>query len=378
MAGTLANVIAGIDARAANALALGDGRIMAAAAAQEFAAAPDSSKTSMAAKLAEEALRRDPTAVDALKVLALQAQMRSEEALTDRLFGYSVALSRREFAPQMWRIEKDVARGDIDGALRNYDLALRTSEKARETLFPVLASSIVEPKIRERLITLLEVAPAWNRAFIQFASDKGSQPYAVSQLFRESEGKGFPIETVDEARLVSRLVTRGLMDEAWNYYRTFRSGVDRSRSRDPDFNLGIEAPTPFDWNVGNMPGLSAAILRQGDRGFLDFALPASTRATVVRQTQLLPPGSYSLKGRSQGVDQAERSLPYWVITCLDGFELGRVDLPASNQAFDTFSLRFSVPSDCPVQNLSLVARVSDKIEGVTGRIENVQIAPVGR
>ncbi|MBT2133563.1 hypothetical protein KK137_04365 [Croceibacterium sp. LX-88] len=377
VAGTLANVIVEVDANAADALAIVDGRIMAASAAQKFAASPNSSSTSAQAKLARKALLRDPTAVDALSVLAFQAQMRSDEKLTDRLFSYSVALSRREFGPQMWRIEKDVSLGDVDGALRNYDLALRTSDKARQMLFPVLASSTVEPEIRERLIRMLERKPAWDQAFIHFSANSGSDPTAVAQLFRESEGKGLPVEMADQARLVTRLVTRGLMDEAWDYYQTFRSAVARNHSRDPEFNSGVENPTPFDWNIGTMPGLSAAILRQGSDGFLDFALPPSTRATVVKQTQLLPPGDYRLEGRIEGVDQPERSRPYWVLSCLDGTELVRVDLPGSSQVGATFSGRFSVPADCAVQSLSLVARASDEIEGVTGRVENVQIVPVG-
>lgn len=372
---SLANVLVRADAQAANRLAFADGRILAAAAAQKFTAAPNSARSSEQAILANEALRLDPTAVDALNVLGVQAQMRSENALADRLFGYSFALSRRELGPQIWSIEKAVTRGDIDQALHNYDLAMRTSEEARQILFPVLATAVSEPRIRRRLIDLLASEPVWGQPFLQFASTSGSDPTVVAQLLREGTEKGLSIGEADQARILNRLVARNQMDEAWAYYETVRRNVIRNRSRDPDFSLGTDTPTPFDWTVGSTPGLSAAILRGGDSGFLDFAVPAGARATAVRQVQMLPPGNYQLVGRSRGIDQPERSPPFWAISCRGGAELVRVDVPNSDEGVSEFSGQFSVPSDCLVQTLSFVLRASDKVSGVTGQIEYLQVAP---
>lgn len=376
LAGTLANVVVQADARAAHALAPDDGRIMAAAAAQGFAITPQAGQDSDQARLARKALQYDATAIEALNVLGLQGQLRSEEDIADRLFGYSVALSRRELQPQLWAIEEAVAQGDIDLALRNYDLALSTSSRARQILFPILASAVTEPAIRSRVVDMLAQNPGWGKEFISAAARSGSDPAAVAELFREGAGRGLPIEDAERTLVVTRLVAADLMDEAWAYYETFRPGVERSRSRGPNFG-GVEAAAPFDWNVGTATGLSAAILQDGDGGLLDFAIPASTRARVVSQTQMLPPGNYRLEGRSRGIDQPERSRPYWTVSCNGGAELARVEVN-SGQAATVFSGQFSVPADCPTQSLALVSRASDRVSGVTGQIEHVQIVPLQR
>ena len=97
----------------------------------------------------------------------------------------------------------------------------------------------------------------------------------------------------------------------------------------------------------------------------------------MQQTQLLPPGSYRISGRSRGIDQAERSRPYWVLLCQDGRELGRVEVPNSDVANGEFAGRISVPGDCAVQTLSLIARASDDIAGVSGQIERAMLVPAG-
>lgn len=376
ISGSLSNVIVKADVRVANRLALADGRIMAALAAEEFSASPSIDRDSAPAILAKRALMLDPTAVKALRVLGTQAQLRSEEALAERLFTLSTALSRRGLQPQLWMIERAVARGDIDRALYNYDLAIRTSTKGRNLLFPVLASAIIEPRVRAALIDILAADPPWVESFVQYVPNGNVESRALVKFFQEGTQKGLPIEDAERSRVVYSLARRDLMEEAWEYYTSIRPGVVRDRSRDPGFIFGGEVSTPFDWNLGNAQSLFAAILQEGESGFLEFAAPPSTRTTVVRQTQLLPAGDYRLDGRGSGIDQPKDSRPYWVLSCKDGPEIGRVNVPNSNGGESTFSAIFTVPPACSVQVLSLVIRSSDKISGVSGRISHLQLVPV--
>jgi hypothetical protein len=153
---SLANVITPASPALAHLLSPTDGRITARLAENEFALRAISSSQSRAAKLADLALRQDPTAVDALSVLGLQAQLRRDLSRAQNLFGYSLALSRRDLRARIWAIEEAVQRGDINGALMNYDIALRTSRDAVDTLFPVLSSALKEPKIRASLIRVMK------------------------------------------------------------------------------------------------------------------------------------------------------------------------------------------------------------------------------
>ncbi len=124
-------------------------------------------------------------------------------------------------------------------------------------------------------------------------------------------------------------------------------------------------------------GISAVILQEGERGILDFSLPPGTGGNLVHQTQLLPPGTYRISGRSRGVNQSERSRPYWTLMCQDGRELGRVEVPNSDVANGAFEGRVSVPGDCATQTLSLIARATDDIAGVSGQIERAALVPAG-
>lgn len=373
---TLSNVMVRKQPELAHALSPNNGHVTAAAAQEAFSISPASATDSPPAILARMALRSDPTAVEALTVLGLQAQLRNEEELADRIFAYSNAMSRREFEPRLWAIEQAVSRGDINGALKNYDIAFRTSRQAREVLFPILAQAISEPKVRGPSVDILLGGSAWRDEFLNFAAQGNSEPRAIVQLFEAAQDAGLQIREENKAEVVRRLIARNEIEDAWSFYETLRVDVNRERSRDPTFQLETEAVTPFDWVTGDSTSLSAAILANSTGGLLEFSVPAATRATIVSQTQLLPPGDYELAGAAKGIDQPDRSRPYWTLTCVGNRELGRVELPNSDSSSGQFSGTFAVPPGCPLQTLSLVAPSSDRVTGVTGQIERVQLAPV--
>ncbi len=373
----LAEVVVKADPAIAHVLAPWNGHITADLAEQRFTLEPQSGPESEAARLARLALRQDPTAVEAFSVLGLQAQLRNDTGEARQLFTYSQTLSQRELRPRIWAIEEAVSRGDIAGALEQYDIALRTSRSARDILYPVLASAISEPKVRSALIEMMARGSVWDDSFVNFVATRAPDPHAAVRFFREGERANLPIDEADRTRVVNALVARELFDDAWRYYTSFRPGADRSRSRDASFSLPAEASAVFDWRAINSSGLSASIQQDEGGGMLDFAASPSTGGTALRQVQLLPPGTYRLEGHSIGIEQPERSLPYWTLTCPGGRELGRVTVSNSAQANGNFSGRFTVPSDCPTQTLSLVVRSSSEIAGVSGQVDRAELVPVG-
>lgn len=371
---TAANVIVRASPATALILAPYDGRVVAALAKEKFSIAPNSSANSEQARLAKRALMLDATAVDALNVLAMQADLRRELARVDRLYRYSFELSRRELQPQIWTIEKAAERGDIDGALAGYDLALRTSHRAQQTLFPVLASALNEPKVRAAVLRLLVTKPIWAPEFLDYASARGRNPQAVAELLHAGAGR-IPIEEKYRVNVVKGLVNQGFTEQAWSFFSTFRPNMARDRSRDPRFELEVDTPSPFDWTLGTAPGLSASIVHEASGSYLEFSLPPSTPAIVATQLQVLLPGRYRLTGRSEALE-SRGSLPYWTLTCRAGGELGRVNVPDSNQTGGRFSGEFTVTPNCPVQSLSLAVGASDSSAGVFGQIKEVQLSRV--
>jgi len=373
---SLANVIVKADPSRAHVLSPHDATITAALAEHLFMLETQAEPTSRPARLAERALRQDPTAVEALSVLGFQARLRGDTERADQLFAYSGRLSRRELRSQIWAIEEAVARGDIEGALRHYDIALKTSANGQNILFPVLVSALREPRIRASVLRIMATRPSWGRPFVAFVAESGIDPDAAVHFFREGSDIPLPVGNDSRATLIRALLAQNKLEDAWNYYASFRSNTKRTHSRDPNFSLAADAATPFDWTIADESGISAVILKGPRGGFVDFAVSPSNSGPIVTQIQLLPPGSYRLRGHSNGLEQPEQSQPYWSLICQDGRELGRVPVPNSSKADGVFTGRFTVPQGCPIQTLSLVARPTDSIGGMSGQIDSAQLLPV--
>ncbi|MFV0624663.1 hypothetical protein ACBY01_11725 [Sphingomonas sp. ac-8] len=356
------------------AMAPAKGQLAAELAEKQFKAMPTGDAGSSAARLSLEALRHDPTAVKAVAVLGLQAQLRGDVAAARREFAYSQLLSRRDFATQLWAVEDAVARGDIPGALRHYDIALRTTRAAADVMFPVLAGAISDPRIRANLVATMARKPVWSKAFIDYLVDHGSDVRATGALYADLRRVDVPISTEADAAVVKGFLADDAAS-AWRYYASIRREVDPRRLRDPGFTANLTTPTPFDWTATTDPNLAASFQRHGDGGVFDFATVAGAAGLLLHQIQMLPAGQYRLDGHSIGIDQPDAMRPYWTLTCRGGSEIGRVPVPNSSLANGQFSGTFTVPAGCPVQVLALLASPTDQISGVSGQFDRVRLAP---
>lgn len=373
---TLAYTVRRSNPERAYALAPNDGRLAAQLARQISGPDSTTAERERASRLSRKALSRDPTAVAAVLPLGIAAQLRGDTSGARRLLAYSESLSRRDLPTQLWAIEEAVARDDVMGALRHYDIALRTSRSATELMFPILASAISDPAIRSAVVRTFVGGPPWSALFIEYLSGKGPDPQATALLFRGLQRAGVSVSELSQSLLINTLASRGLHDDAWSYYASVRPGALRHMSRDPDFTAMVKEATLFDWWPINDDGISTSIQRGDNGGIVDFSVASTIGGTVLQQVQMLPPGIYHLDGHSIGLDPPDRARPYWVLSCRDGRELGRVQMASSLQENGAFSGRFSVPAGCPVQTLALVVRPSDSVSGVTGQIDRVRLVPM--
>lgn len=373
---SLAQVLRRDSPARAHALAPDDGRITAQLATKLASADADAALRAESDRLARQALRQDPTAVAAVATLGLNAQIAGDSKAARRYFAYSDKLSRRDLKTRLWMIEDAVARDDIPEALRNYDIALRTSRSAPDILYPVLASAISDMTIRAELVRTLAAQPSWSQGFIAFVGGNGPDAQAAAILFRALRNARVPISNTAQAAVINRLIADARYDAAWAYYASVWPAADRRRSRDPQFAANLESPSSFDWtSLGGNSGVATVIQSGPQGGLFDFAAPASVGGPLLQQMQLLPPGDYLLEGRSIDIDQLEGARPYWVLVCLDGREFGRLVLPNSVQNGGRFRGRFIVPSGCPAQYIRLVARPSNAIGGLSGHIAEAMLRP---
>lgn len=327
--------------------------------------------------LARRALKQDPTVVSGVVSLGLVRLQQGNAAAAGRLLAYAQQLSRRDLPTQLWAIEDAVARNDPAGALRHYDIALRTSKQAPEILFPILASAIANSNVRNALIAFLRSKPQWAAAFIGYVAGSDADPAAVSQLFLDLQRNGLSISSDATAVIINRLIAANAIDAAWTHYALVRGVTNRQTARDPQFRAHFSIPAVFDWNPVNDDAIITSI-DSGDAqdGGFHFAVSSGSGGMVLQQLQQLPIGRYRIEGQSVDIDQPDASLPYWSLTCESGREIGRVIVPKSSQAGGRFAGTFDVPLGCPVQRLALMARPTDAADGVAGTIRWVQLSPL--
>lgn len=371
----LANATRKADPAAASALAPWDGRLTAAHSRVMFTSLSRADSIS-AGRQATQALLQDATAVDALVVLAFQAQLRGEAARSDQYFGLVSAFSRRETGANIWAIEQAVNRGDIAGALYRYDLALRASNDVSQILFPILASALAEPAVRSALVNRLVGRPSWKDRFLEFAATKSNNPLATRDFFLAANRSGVPIADVHWAAVVDGLLRVGMPEEAWKYYRSRFPNARRSESRDPNFAEPSRARTRFDWLPAETSEVSAAIIRQGNSGVLEFALASPGGGVVATQEQLLAPGVYRLDAQTSGFAQPSLSQPFFKLRCAGGRDLGRIVLSQSSQDRARTTGSFTVPQGCPAQVLTFEAALVDNPAGSTGYLYSVLLRKV--
>lgn len=359
----------------AHALAPTDGRITAMLAQKLSGPQATPGDRVRADGLAREALREMPVAVIAVSTLGLNTQLRGDTAKANGLFSYAERLSRRDLQTQLWAIENAVGRGDVAEALRHYDIALRTTRAASDLLFPILGSAISSPAIRIGLSHTLAVKPPWADGFIQYVADSGPDTRATAELFDTLDRAHVGVSMNARAAVINKLVTQGYGEAAWSYYEAFHKGAQRNTSRDSHFSVDLPKPSIFDWSPVASGAISATIQSNERGGSVDFAAPATVGGPLLQQAQMLPPGRYRLEGHSRGLDQVTDARPDWVLSCTDGRELGRLVLPNSAHDGGRFVGRFTVPTGCPMQMLSLVARPSDAVGGLSGLLDYVRLAP---
>jgi len=369
---SLAQTIMSQNPTIAHQLAPYDGRITARLASSLTVGEVSEAMRFRADRLARLALRQEPTAVTAVSTLGINAETRGDKKTARRFFRYAFALSRRDLATQLWDIEDTVARGDVSGTLRHYDIALRTRQTLSKLLYPILGSASTNPAIRDALVRTLATKPRWGDSFISYISRNSSDLTSIAQLFVDLQRARVPVPAGAQTRVVNSLVTAGQLDEAWRYYASIRSGATRARSRDQRFTTYLEAPSLLDWVPINDGGIVASV----QDGAFNFIVPASVGGALLQQVQLFPSGTYRIVGLSSGIDDEESARPYWKLQCRnDNRELGRLVLPNSAQANGHFAGTLNIPAGCPVQTLILMARPNAKVSGLAGRIERVMLEP---
>lgn len=374
-ASALANAIARSDPQTAYSIFGRDGRIMARLAERRFEFEPTAELEGETGLLAMRALERDPTAAKALVTLGSIAALHGSNARAKAAFGHANLLSYRELRPRLWAIEDAASRGDIDGALGQFDIALRNSKTVQETLFPILAAAAGQSQVRPRIIALLQRGQDWRDDYLYFLTSRAPVPQVTVPFLAETEKAGIPLSPSAKATLVDRLVEIKQYELAWQTYRSMHGSVARDAIRNGSFSDSPQDMTVFDWVVGGSGDLHAFLADRGNPAAFEFSAGPSASGVILQQFQMLEPGTYRLKGRAIVNGNGQSGAPYWTFRCLNGFETQRLEIGAQPSVDGRFSGVLTIPVGCSPQNLALMLPRTRSTERTEGRVFEIEISP---
>lgn len=348
-----------------------DARALGLAAQGQFAQLGRRPDLAAAERQARAALARDATAIDAVATLGIVAASRNDPARAERLFRYAERLSRRNRETQIWLIEQQVARNDINGALAQYDTALRTSDALRAQLFPILMSAMSDPNIAARLNRLLLTRPNWYSEFAAKVAWEGRDPVAMVTVTRGLLDPARDDHRQWLAAMLPRLTQLNRMDLAWRAYETLPGQANPARMplRDGIFAVDAGLP-PFDWAYAGEPHLAPERRSLGGASSDGYALylpETDLPGEVAHQALRLPPGVHRLTATVGAVSGDVAQRPFVQIRCAarDGATLMRQTFPDAGEAGAPMQAAFSVPAGCPYQWISIgvQARPGDERSG---------------
>ncbi len=329
-------------------------------AARVVESGPRPARVAIAAAVADAraALLREPVNAVAARTLGLLMAMQGNEVRANRLMRYAEALSRRDTITQLWMIESDVRRNDIVGALRHYDRALRTSDNARELLFPILIQAAASEGVTQPLARLVATRPRWWQGFVTRLVTEGRSAAAIEAIVVALRlDPGVPAERSLLVGAIRRLVEIGDYRRALDLYRRTGGPAD-GFVRNGDFEAENRF-APLDWVLGDGGGAGGIMqprIAGGGRALLMVVEAGSAGGTVARQLLILPAGSYRFSAVAGRISGPPQERPRVTISCVrTNASLLDLRLPAAAAGGQPVTQDFTVGGACPAQWLIVAA-----------------------
>jgi hypothetical protein len=362
-------------ARAA-ALFPSDARI--AVAALQAAGAAGAADAPGAKRLARRALAHDTTIPAAIEVRALEARSAGDTKREARLFELSDAISRRSLATRIWLIQRSVDGGDVAGALRHFDIALRTSSAAPALLFPVLARAAEDPALAAPIARLLDRPQEWGVMFLNYALSENGSPVAAARLILLMRDRSTVRTNGVDQTLVAALVSRQSFGLARQVHDAYRVGEPGGLVADSDFSPSSTV-FPFGWLFTQRGELSAVRGVANGAPALAYLSLRGRQGLAATQVLTLPPGRYRLSTTTAIPATDAAAQPFWTLACIEPGGAPIATLRQPGVAAAVGQVEFEVPGTCEAQWLALRLPVSDVAEQ-SGAISSVRVesAPLSR
>lgn len=356
-----------------------DGGALASRANLQWAQAGQAGKVMDQTKAAKAALKDAALLPAALRLAGYGADLTGNQKKAETLNLLATRVSRRESAAQLWLMEAAVARNDVKAVLARYDVVLRTNGGARDKLFPLLATALSDPEIRDAFVPYVRQAPNWLIPFASYAAVTSPTPDALSYALRQAGG----LPKTEEARslesgLLAQLLAKQKFAEARAFYLTLRGAVGQVTVSSALNAASIDSRfAPITWYLERGANIGAE-LGGGEktRELRVFALSGES-GLAANKYLYLSPGSYRFVPRYNVTVNSANARAFWAIRCMasvDAPVIYQYDMIRAARAASPTEA-FTVSSNCPVQRLDLNVAGGDD----TGGLEMVvSQAAIGR
>jgi hypothetical protein len=317
----------------------------------------------------------------ALRMLAFSSVNHGQVRAARQLALVASKVSRRELGAHVFLIEDYVARDDVQGALRHYDLALRSSSGSRAILTPVLIRAMEDEQINAALSQYVKKQPDWLYPFLQQAIVESRDPSTVARLVERSGG--WPSATVFQnlqSVLLTELAAKGQYASVKRHYLLSNNG-------DPTL---LNSPAITEKSVSKQQGALAwvstgsavsgfeVVAEPGHPVALLFFAGSGARETVSRKLLFVSPGTHRLSVEFGRVVLSSGSGFKWSATCLDvnsGETIWQSEV-LRPKADDLFTATFNVPANCHTQALEVEMIGGDGQTGTEVVVKSVTLSNV--
>jgi len=333
-----------------------------------------------ARNLGIDAIRRDALQPVALRAIALAGERSDPQSRqsTLGLMMQSQRLSRRDVMTQMWLVEHFGRLNQFETMVYHFDLALRSSESARASVFSLLAAAAADPSGEEIVIRTLSRRPNWAIPFVAFSIGQGQDLEFVVRTARLLLDPRKPEDRARYLALLNRLAAERRYDLAWSLYvdpALALGAPGKVPLRDGTFE-GRAGGTPFDWSLMQEAELWASTEPKGGGTILRMAAYNGRSGDVAWQLLRLNPGMYRVALTMGDIPADTFERPEVRITCAERDQDRSLMILKPAQA-GVGPRRVEggviVPSGCTFQRISIALAGEGSFQEPTPWVDDISI-----
>ena len=332
--------------------------------------------------MAQRSLYADPINARAVRLVGIAYALQRNPTRAARLYDLSNQISRRELGSQLLLIEGLVDKGDGVGALKHYDIALRTSTSGQETLFPILFSAIGDPAIRAEASKLIKVNPPWLISFLNFALPQNDGLANIADAAAASGGLPADKSLVQyENALLTRLIDTKQFSALQRYSRSVNGHGAAQLSQ---IAFRRSQPTdrfqPLAWQLSQENSVSSSMETRRNDGatWLSVFAAADNRGMAARKLLLVTGGPHEFSVDQTITETGRDAEIQWQIACAETDTA--LWTSAGKNALGRQLIRqpIDVPSECNILWINLFAAGGASEQGIEMAAQSITLKPVAK